>query len=71
MPGTYDWTGMCILRPHVHVKIRHPKHKHCGKSGTIVRVVHPRVWVALPGGLVVPAGHRSVEVIVPRPRRAP
>lgn len=25
-----------------------------------------KVWVALPNGSVVPAGHRSVEVIVPR-----
>ena len=63
MPGTYDYTGLYPLKQGSHVKIRHPKHSCAGMSGTIVRVQHPRVWVALPDGRVVPAGHRSVEVI--------
>lgn len=69
MPGTYDWTGLFALKPHVHVKIRHPRHSYFGKTGTVVRVAHPRVWIALPDGTVVAAGHRSVEVIVPQSHR--
>lgn len=58
-----DWTGITFIRPHSHVRIRHPRHSYFGQTGTIVRVEGRRVWVALPGGTVVPAGHRSVEVI--------
>lgn len=63
MVGTTDRTGLFTLKPHTHVKITHPRHAHYLRTGSVVRVQHPRVWVALPGGLVVAAGHRSVEVI--------
>lgn len=63
---TCDRTGRHVLVPHAHVKISHPRHAYFGRTGTIVRVVHPHVWVALPGALVVKAGHRSVEVVLPR-----
>lgn len=63
---TYDYTTLHVLTPHTHVKIRHRRHAYYGRTGTVVRVVHPHVWVALPGGIVVRASHRSVEVVQPR-----
>lgn len=69
--GLNDWTGLFPLKVHGHVKIRHPRHQAFGQTGTIVRLDREKrkVWVALPDGRVVPAGHRSVEVLVPRPQR--
>lgn len=60
---TCDSTGLFVLTPHTHVKIVHARHSYYGKTGTVVRVEHPHVWVALPGGTVTRAGHRSVEVV--------
>jgi hypothetical protein len=59
------------LKQFSHVKITHPRHAYYGQTGTVVRIdlARRKVWVSLPGGQVVPAGHRSVEVIVPRPQR--
>jgi hypothetical protein len=72
MGGLADRTGRSPLRVFSHVKITHPRHAYFGLTGTIVRIdsSRRRVWVSLPGGDVVPAGHRSVEVIVPRPARS-
>lgn len=66
--GLHDWTGIHPLRLGTHVKLTHRRHAYYGKTGQICRIDLDRrkVWVALPGGTVVPAGHRSVEVIVPR-----
>lgn len=60
-----DRNGIALLRPHQHVKITHPRHAYHGRTGTIVRIdpASRRVWVALSPGLVVQAGHRSVEVL--------
>lgn len=69
--GLSDRTGICPLRMFSHVKITHPRHAYFHQTGTVVRIDTGtrRVWVSLPSGTVVPAGHRSVEVIVPRPAR--
>lgn len=66
MPGTYDWTGITPIKPHSHVKIVRRNHHCYGWTGSVVRVVHPRVWVALADGRIVSAGHRSIEVLVPK-----
>jgi ribosomal protein L21E len=58
-----DRNGVVFIRPHSHVKITHPRHSYSGRTGTIVRIEGHRVWVALPDGTVVGAGHRSVEVL--------
>lgn len=58
-----DRTGTSYLRVHQHVRITHPRHSYHDRTGTIVRIQGRRVWVALPGGLIVPAGHRSVEAL--------
>jgi hypothetical protein len=58
-----DRTGTAFIRLHSHVRIVHPRHSYHNRTGTIVRIQDRRVWVALPGGVVTPAGHRSVEVI--------
>lgn len=63
--ATYDYSGMYPIKPHAHVKIRHPSHACFGMTGSVVRVEHPRVWIALPDGRVVSAGHRSIEVLAP------
>ena len=55
-----------VIPSHAHVKITHPRHGCYGMTGTVVRIKHPRVWVALSDGRTVPAGHRSIEVIVPK-----
>lgn len=59
-----DRVGAAIA-PRSHVRITHPLHSDTGRTGTIVRVDLDRrkVWVALPDGRTVSAGHRSVEVI--------
>lgn len=64
--GLNDCTGLFPLRQFSHVKIVNPRHAHYLQTGTIVRIKAPRVWIALPGGVVVKAGHRSVEVVLPR-----
>lgn len=71
MGGLTDWTGLSPLRQHAHVKITNRNHSKHGQTGTVVRIDQDkrRVWVALPDGSVVPAGHRSVEVLVPKPAR--
>lgn len=65
MGGLTDRTGNSPIRMFAHVKITHPRHSHCGRTGTVVRIdaAKRKVWVALPGAIVTPAGHRSVEVI--------
>ena len=69
--GLTDRLGRLSLKPFSHVKITHPRHSYYGQTGTVVRIDlgQRKVWVALPGGTVVPAGHRSVEVVIPRPQR--
>lgn len=61
--GTTDRTGLFTLKPHTHVKITHPRHAYYGQTGTVVRVEHPKVWVALPNGVTAKCGHRSVEAL--------
>lgn len=70
MTATYrhrlnDRTGLSYLEPRVHVKITNPNHGCTGMTGTVVRVELDRrkVWISLPDGRTVPAGHRSVEVM--------
>lgn len=60
-----DRNGIRLIRLHSHVKVTHPRHSYTGQTGTVVRVDIPtrRIWIALPNGAVVPAGHRSVEVL--------
>ena len=62
-PQLMDWSGVFPLKNHSHVKIVNKDHGSYGQSGSIVRIQGNRVWVALPGDVVVPAGHRSVEVL--------
>lgn len=71
MGGLTDRTGRRPLRMFAHVKITHPRHAYYSCTGTVVRIDNSkrRVWVALPDGTVAPAGHRSVEVLIPRPSR--
>lgn len=66
MGGMTDRNGVDPLRMLSHVKITHPRHSYYGATGTVVRIDirQRRVWVALPGGVVAPAGHRSVEVVI-------
>ena len=63
MTGLTDWTGLFTLRQHTHVKITRTNHKHYGRTGTVVRIKDNQVWVALPGGIVTKASHRSLEVL--------
>lgn len=67
--STTDKTGIRTIKVLTHVKIIHPRHANYGQTGTAIRIRHPHVWVALPGGVVVRAGHRSLEVVVPRAER--
>lgn len=69
MGGLTDRTGRTPIRLFAHVKITHPRHACFGMTGTVVRFHAPtrKVWIALPDSRVVPAGHRSIEVLVPRP----
>lgn len=66
MRGLSDRSGMYPLRMFTHVRITHPNHSYYSQTGTVVRidVTKRKVWVALPGGTVTPAGHRSVEVVI-------
>jgi ribosomal protein L21E len=59
------------IRMFAHVKVTHPRHRYYGHTGTVVRMSERtrKVWVALPGGTIADAGHRSVEVIVPQTKR--
>jgi hypothetical protein len=61
--GLTDRNGIIYIRPHSHVKICHPRHSYVGRTGTVVRIDGRRVWIALPTGTIVSAGHRSVEVL--------
>lgn len=69
--GLNDRTGHRPIKMWAHVKITHPRHAYYGRTGTVIRFSNKtrKVWVALPEGTVVPAGHRSVEVIVPQAQR--
>lgn len=60
-----DRDGIAYITVHAHVKIMHPRHGAFGQTGTIARIdlASRRVWIALPDGRTVPAGHRSVEVL--------
>jgi hypothetical protein len=68
--GLTDRLGIS-LKPFSHVKFTNPRHPRHGQTGTVIRLdeFRRRVWVAMPEGQVVPARHRSVEVVVPRPQR--
>jgi hypothetical protein len=63
-----DWTGITPIRQFAHVKITHRRHSCYGMTGTVIRMDREKrkVWVSLPDGRVVPAGHRSVEVLTPK-----
>lgn len=71
MGGLQDRTGASPLKLFSHVKITHPLHQASESTGTVIRIdaAQRKVWIALPDGRIVPAGHRSVEVIVPRAQR--
>lgn len=71
MGGLTDRTGRRPIRQFAHVRITHPRHSYYRTTGTVVRIdaAQRKVWVALPNGTVTPAGHRSVEVLIPKPAR--
>ena len=71
MGGMTDRNGIDPIKKFAHVKITHPRHQAYGQTGTVVRIDprKRRVWVALADSRIVPAGHRSVEVLMPRNAR--
>lgn len=60
-----DWDG-AEIRERMLVQIRHPRHLAVGETGLIARIElgQRRVWVRLDDGRTVPAGCRSVKVIL-------
>lgn len=64
MSGAVDATGLFPLRHHSHVKVVRRNHRHYLKTGTVIRLDENYVWIAMPGGAIVRAGHRSVEVVM-------
>lgn len=57
---TVDFTGINLVTKFTHVRITNKIHRYFGECGTVVRVEHPKVWVALPGGRVIGVSHRSL-----------
>lgn len=65
MGGMTDQTGQFTIRKFSHVRICHPRHSCYSMTGTVVLIdiAQRKVWVSLPDGRIVPAGHRSIQVI--------
>lgn len=57
---TLDFSGVNPIVKFSWVRVVNREHKYYGRMGTVIRVEHPMVWVAMPGGLVIKASRLSL-----------
>lgn len=65
--GSADPSGSPI-RLFAHIKVTSKNHSRRGETGTVVRIRGARLWVAFPGGELVPIRSSSIRVITKSPR---